>query len=68
MTDWPENNNKQFGLRRRRGKFFRFFSVRIAMKYLYWPLDFGLGLLGKASVDKNGPESIMPNTKTIAAS
>jgi len=38
------------------------------MKYLYWPLDFGWGLLGKASVDKNGPESIMPNTKTIAAS
>ena len=33
------------------------------MKYLYWPLDFGWGLLGKASVDKNGPESIMPNTK-----
>ena len=31
--------------------------------YLYGPSDYWLGLLGKAEADKNGQETIMPNTK-----
>ena len=41
--------------------FFKLF-VRITVMYLYGPSDYWLGLLGKVEADKNGQETIMPNT------